>query len=195
MTQGRPKGAKAELEVAAILAEWWGGFEPGTIFKRTPGSGGWASKDAREAFGTAGDLVTTSDRFPFSVEIKRREGWAWDPLISGKKSPVWKWWRQAVTQGEEMHKVPMLWLRHNREPWAVMLPLRLLQARVEVFGSLSFNTVLDLVGGARRIWYPSELKRVDYTLVLPALLSAAAFMRVTPANWCHACGKHPAATA
>lgn len=119
----RQKGNAAEREVAKIIEHWWQPFEPEAHFVRTPLSGGWGGPSLRGTFGAAGDLMTTSKTFPFAVEVKRREGWTWGRLLKGKPSPVWDWWLQAQVQGEEMQKIPMLWLRKNREPaWHIMLP-------------------------------------------------------------------------
>lgn len=123
MTFGsRGKGASGEREAAKLLAEWWGKVEPGCQFARTPGSGGWGNPELRAGFKISGDLMTTAKRFPFSVEVKRREGWTWARLIAGKPSPVWEWWRQAQTQAREMACEPLLLFRHNRESWWAMLP-------------------------------------------------------------------------
>jgi hypothetical protein len=120
---GRQKGARAELEVAALIQTWWSRREPDVIVKRTPGSGGWASPDARAVFRTAGDLVISSTKWPWSVEIKRREAWSLERLCKGGASPVWGWWRQAGEQAREMDLRPMLWFRRSHAAWLVMLSL------------------------------------------------------------------------
>ncbi len=126
-TNGKKKGARAELEVCRSLHTWWIQVEPSVgdedlHFKRTPGSGGWAHGKGRAAFGTAADVVTNAKLFPFSVEVKHREGWAMSTFLAGKKSPVWSWWKQACTQGAETKKIPMLWFRKNHAEWIVLLP-------------------------------------------------------------------------
>lgn len=118
---GRAKGSVAEREVAALCQAWWEKHEPGCRFVRTPLSGGWGGPDVRAGFRASGDLMTTAKQFPFAVEVKRREGWGWKALLAGKLSPVWDWWRQAIRQADEMNAEPMLWLKHNREPWSLML--------------------------------------------------------------------------
>jgi Holliday junction resolvase len=123
MKNSRTKGAVAEREVAKMFEEWWGKVEPGCKFKKTPLSGGWSSPDVRREFQTSGDLVTTAKKFPFSVEVKRREKWSWASLYKGGRSPVWGWWLQAETQGAEMLKTPLLLVRHNREEWHVIFPV------------------------------------------------------------------------
>jgi len=128
-TQGagrRNKGAQGELEAARIITEWWRQIEPGCAFKRTPSSGGWGDKKVRGDFKVAGDLCTRAKHWPFTVEVKRREGWSFGTLAKGKLSPVWEWWRQCIEAAAEEDGVPMLWVRKNRQPWLVMLPERLI---------------------------------------------------------------------
>jgi hypothetical protein len=140
----RQKGAVAEREVAAILQEWWRKLEPGCRFVRTPSSGGWHGREGagvRGDFRASGDLMTTARRFPFTVEVKRREGWSDKGFLAGGRSPVWEWWTQAQAQADE-HKssimaaknegmlgvipdvvvVPMLVFRRSNEHWRVLVP-------------------------------------------------------------------------
>jgi hypothetical protein len=103
-----------------MLEAWWGQLEPDAKFARVPLSGGWGDPQLRAGFQASGDVMTTSPRFPWSVEVKRREGWVWKNLIASKKSPVWKWWRQAEGQALEMGKEPLMFFRHNNERWHIM---------------------------------------------------------------------------
>lgn len=123
----RSKGARAELEVAALLQAWWQPVQPGCRFVRTPGSGGWHGRDGAEVragFRVSGDIATTATTWPFCVEVKRREGWTMASVLAGRRSPVWGWWRQAVTAAAEGGGlVPMLVMRRNREPWQCVLPV------------------------------------------------------------------------
>lgn len=118
----RTKGNVAEREVAALIQTWWRQLEPGCAFVRTPSSGGWGTPELRGSFRVSGDLATTSTTFPFSVEVKRREGWSWTTLLAGKPSPVWGWWRQTLTAATEMKAHPMLWVRRSQQPWLVLVP-------------------------------------------------------------------------
>lgn len=123
MTNGRIKGKAAEREVAALFQAWWDPYEPGTKFVRTPMSGGWSHGDeAKEEFATAADLMTTSKTFPFSVEVKRREGWSFRRFIDGKTTPVEGWWAQTRSEARANKRIPMLWFRQNRMPWHLLLP-------------------------------------------------------------------------
>ena len=117
----REKGKIAEREVAALLERWWRLLEPDCRFVRTPQSGGWHGADVRAEFRAAGDIMTTAARFPWCIEVKRREGWAWTPLLAGKASPIWKWWEQTCRDATVVSLLPMLWFRHNREPWTILL--------------------------------------------------------------------------
>ena len=75
----------------------------------------------RAEFKAASDIMTTAARFPWCVEVKRREGWSWTTLMSNRPSPIWKWWEQSKKDARVVALAPMLWFRHNREPWAIVL--------------------------------------------------------------------------
>lgn len=148
------KGARGEIQVAKLLATWWAPIEPDARFKRTPLSGGWGDADTRGGFKVAGDICTTASRWPFTVEVKRREGWTFGTFASGKRSPVWGWWRQCIEQAGEEERIPMLWVRKNRQPWLVLLPERLLVpilVRQDVKPDLVFRCLSPFVddGGIR----------------------------------------------
>lgn len=168
---GRKKGSRAEIEVARLLGDWWGAFEPGMKFKRTPLSGGWGDADTRGGFKVAGDICTTSERWPFTVEVKRREGWSFGTLAKGRRSPVWAWWRQCIAEAAEENRTPMLWLRKNRQPWMVLLPERALATvlvRYKLKPDLVFRTLNRLVddGGIR-----------------PAMVLGERFLSLPPTVW------------
>lgn len=142
--KSRVKGASAEREVAVLLEAWWGQLEPGCKFKRTPVSGGWSSPDVRMAFQTAGDLVTTAKRFPWSVEVKRREGFDIENVRHGRRSPVWGWWEQTRKAAKEMGKEPMLWFRKNNSRWFLMLGPE--------WGNWEIGCAQEMVSESRGVW-------------------------------------------
>ena len=107
------KGNGGEREVARKLEPWWCKVEPGATFIRTPQSGGWSTPQVRQEFRASGDIMTTAVRFPFAVEVKRREGWSPANLVAGKRSPVWGWWRETIVEARELGAEPMLWVRKN----------------------------------------------------------------------------------
>lgn len=120
---GRAKGKTGEREVAKIFAEWWGELEPGCKFVSTPLSGGFSTPAMRGDMKVAGDLCTNAKKWPFTVEVKRREGWNLKRLFAGKPSPVWAWWRQCVRAAREEGRVPLLMFRKNRDAeWMLMVP-------------------------------------------------------------------------
>lgn len=121
MGGGRQKGSKAERELAKLLEGWWRELEPEAVFVRTPLSGGWGGPTQRAGFRASGDVMTTSDTFPFTVEGKRREGWNVDWFLLGRRSPVWKWWVQAEGQAEEQGGHSLLWVRKNGMHWHVIM--------------------------------------------------------------------------
>jgi hypothetical protein len=171
MAKGRPKGNRAELEVAAIIEPWWSPYEKGCRFKRTPLSGGWGDRDVRGAFNASGDLMTTAKRFPFCVEVKRRENWKLHQLEAGKRSPVWRWWRQTQEAASECSLEPMMWFRQNRRPWVVMLreffALRLTPCPRPV---MTWNTLDVDVGDA----HPIVLAASDLLALSPKHIVACA---------------------
>lgn len=119
----RTKGSRAELDVAQMFSRWCGEH-----VRRTPQSGGWSN--AR--FGVTADLVCPKKAFPFHVEVKHREGWALDDLVTGVRADhdrsVVKWWEQcwnSCPKTEDghyytLHKEPLLVFRRNHQPWLVM---------------------------------------------------------------------------
>ncbi len=118
----RNKGNVAEREVAALIQTWWRQLEPECQVCRTPSSGGWGTPELRGSFRVAGDLATDAKKFPFAIEVKRRERWHLGNFVTGKPSPVWGWWSQCQVAAAEMNAIPMLWVRRSREPWIVVLP-------------------------------------------------------------------------
>ncbi len=121
----RVKGCRGELDVAAAFARW-----SGEVVRRTPGSGGWSNAK----FGVTADLVCVNKAFPFHVEVKHREGWTLDDLVTGARSDhdksIVQWWKQCVDScpkfrqvgsATELAKEPLLVFRRNRQPWLVMM--------------------------------------------------------------------------
>lgn len=114
------KGNTAELEVARILEPWWRQLEPEATFVRTPRSGGWTQ--GRDLFDARGDLmVKGAPRFPWCVEVKRRESWSLDNFEHGRACPVWGWWIRACEDAKQAGRLPMMWTRQNRRPWIVIV--------------------------------------------------------------------------
>lgn len=115
------KGSEAERQVRDLIQAWWRQLEPECTFARTPQSGGWAAPKVRGDFKVAGDLTTTAKRWPFTLEVKRRENWSTKVLLAGRPSPAWDWWGQVLEAAAEERSHPMLWMRQSGSPWLVML--------------------------------------------------------------------------
>jgi hypothetical protein len=120
----RVKGNRGELDVAKAFSLWCG-----EIVKRTPGSGGWGG--AAE-FGTTADLVCRKKAFPFHIEVKHREGWVLDDLVTGVRKEhdksIVQWWKQC-TETCPKGKLPVLVFRRNHQPWLVMTQSELTSMR------------------------------------------------------------------
>ncbi len=123
------KGAAAELEAIRIIQPWWRRLEPQALFVRTPGSGGWKHSTSFKARGDLQVDPKTTLLFPFSVEVKKREGWS-DGLLFGRatgraagddSSPIWGWWAQVKKAAVDDGFRPMLWFTKNNAPWYVMI--------------------------------------------------------------------------
>ncbi len=127
----RVKGSRAELDVAAMFSRWCG-----EEVRRTPLSGGWSSAK----FGVTADLVCANPAFNFHVEIKHRESWVLDDLVTGVRKDhdksIVQWWKQCVEscpkQEDKANRIdnrgrvtllkePLLVFRRNRQPWLVMM--------------------------------------------------------------------------
>lgn len=125
----RRKGNRSELDVAKLFSDWCGEH-----VRRTPQSGGWSTAK----FGVTADLVCPNKAFPFHVEVKHREGWTLDDLVTGARQDhdksIVQWWKQCMDscpkiEGKRgyvvLHKEPLLVFRRNRQPWLVMFHTRL----------------------------------------------------------------------
>jgi len=126
----RVKGNRAELDVAEMFSRW-----SGEVVRRTPGSGGWSNAK----FGVTADLVCANRAFPYSVEVKHRENWVLDDLVTGVRrehdKSIVQWWKQCVDscprdaarqrdgirRDAPFAKLPLLVFRRNRQPWLVMM--------------------------------------------------------------------------
>ncbi len=110
----RTKGNRGELDVAKAFSLWCG-----ELVRRTPQSGGWSNAK----FGVTADLVCANKDFPFHVEVKHREGWTLDDLVTGVRSEhdksIVQWWKQCIDSCPT-GKLPVLVFRRNRQPWMTL---------------------------------------------------------------------------
>lgn len=103
----RTKGANFERQIAKQMSEW-------LQFKvsRTPSSGAYGTREGWSSL--SGDLMFAQD-FPFYCELKCRESWALDDVLSGK-GEFWDWWGTTFADARKHGKRPMLIAKRNRHP-------------------------------------------------------------------------------
>jgi hypothetical protein len=130
----RSKGARAERKLAKLFAVWWG-----ADFARTPLSGGFSTKQFREDWNAAGDLVTPDPSFPFCVESKHVEGWHIEQLLTAPRSDIYRWWFQTTQETPEGH-LPLLVFTRNRQPYFFIMKRDHL---VSSFTGLTIDVILN----------------------------------------------------
>lgn len=105
MTDPRAKGARTETAVRDVLRKY-----TSLQWERVPGSGALDEKH-----GLKGDLYVPNEKNLFCVEVK---GYADDHLtsaiLSSKSPQLIEFWSQAVRQGIQVSKQPLLIFKHDR---------------------------------------------------------------------------------
>lgn len=110
MVDSRDKGARAEAQAKALLKE-----KTGLKWERTPGSGA-----LNEKHGLKGDLYIPNSRNNYCVEVKHyKEEQFNTSLFTGKNPQLIDWWEQAVRQGKQVQRKPLLLFKHDRSKWFV----------------------------------------------------------------------------
>lgn len=105
MVDSRAKGAKAESDVKIILKK-----HTNLGWERTPGSGALNEKHLLK-----GDLYIPGKENLYCVEVKHYEDDHLTSQILTSKSPqLMEWWQQAVRQGIQVARKPLLIFKHNR---------------------------------------------------------------------------------
>lgn len=105
MVDSRAKGARVEAQIRDILKT-----TTGLQWERTPGSGALDPKHQLK-----GDLYVPGQNNCFCVEAK---GYAEDhltsKLLTGKNPQLIDFWKQAVRQGQQVKKQPLLIFKFDR---------------------------------------------------------------------------------
>ena len=105
MVDVRQKGATAETKARDELRKL-----TGLKWERVPGSGALDPKHLLK-----GDLYVPGEGNLYSVEVKHYKECHIDhSLISGKSPQIIEWWEQAVRQGVQVGKEPLLIFKHDR---------------------------------------------------------------------------------
>jgi Holliday junction resolvase len=105
MVDSRAKGARTETQIRDILRKY-----TGLQWERVPGSGA-----LHEKHGLKGDLYCINSNNLFCVEVK---GYAEDhltsALLTSKTPQLIEFWKQAVRQGQQVKKAPLLIFKFDR---------------------------------------------------------------------------------
>ncbi len=105
MVDVRAKGAKAETDVRDALRK-----ATGLGWERTPGSGALDPKHLLK-----GDLYVPGESNIFCVEVKHyAEDHISSQLLTSKTPQLIEWWEQAVRQGIQVSRKPLLIFKFNR---------------------------------------------------------------------------------
>lgn len=202
MAKGHIKGPVAEREVAGLIKPWWRQLEPEALFVRTPLSGGWHDEEHRKDFKATGDIMTSALKWPFDIEVKRREGWSEPEFVAGRPSPVWQWWRQCQISAWPNRNEPMLWLRRNRRPWVVLLRVTFVESLFkgravdQLPPTLCSQCIKPIAGGCvcvhprpgsgclgRPLYTWADLNAVHYGPSMPMAFYASELLLVHPSRF------------
>jgi hypothetical protein len=105
MVDPRAKGARGEIQVRDMLRQ-----STGLQWERTPGSGALDEKH-----GLKGDLYVPNKENLFCVEVKNYEGdHLTSHILTDKDPQLITWWEQAVRQGTQVGRKPLLIFKFNR---------------------------------------------------------------------------------
>jgi hypothetical protein len=110
MVDSRAKGARAEAALKKVLVG-----ATGEQWERIPASG---ALDA--VHGLKGDLYIPNKDNKYCVEAKSFKDSAINHnLVSGVGKPLLEWVEQAIRQGKQVNKKPLLMFKHDRSKWFV----------------------------------------------------------------------------
>lgn len=105
MVDSRDKGARAESAVKDKLKEL-----TGLKWERTPGSGA-----LNEKHGLKGDLYVPNEKNYYVVEVKHyKDDHLTSAVLTGKNPQLLEWWQQAIRQGKQVDKIPLLIYKYDR---------------------------------------------------------------------------------
>jgi hypothetical protein len=101
----RAKGARAETTIRDQLRKL-----TNLQWERVPSSGALDPKH-----GLKGDLYVPGEKNLYSVEVKHyEEDHLTSAILTGKSPQFFEWWAQAVRQGDQVKKIPLLIFKHDR---------------------------------------------------------------------------------
>lgn len=101
----RAKGARAETLIRDQLREL-----TGLQWERVPSSGALDPKH-----GLKGDLYVPNEKNLYVVEAKHyKDDHLTSAILTGKNPQFFEWWQQAVRQGLQVDKIPLLVFKFDR---------------------------------------------------------------------------------
>ena len=101
----RAKGARAETQVRDQLR-----ILTGHSWERVPSSGALDPKH-----GLKGDLYIPNEKNLYVTECKHyAEDHLTSSILTGKSPQFFIWWEQAVRQGKQVDKIPLLMFKYDR---------------------------------------------------------------------------------
>lgn len=110
MVDSRQKGYRAETQCKELLTKI-----TGLNWQRIPASGALS-----EVHGLKGDLYIPGENNKYCVEVKSyKESAINHLLVSGAGKPLLDWIEQAIRQGEQVNKKPLLIFKHDRSPFYI----------------------------------------------------------------------------
>lgn len=105
MVDSRAKGARGETVVRDILR-----IHTGLPWERVPSSGALDPKH-----GLKGDLYIPNEKNNYVVEVKNyEEDHLTSKLLTSKTPQLVTFWEQAVRQGKQVNKIPLLMFKFDR---------------------------------------------------------------------------------
>ena len=108
MVDSRMKGARAESAAKGMLIK-----HTGLDWQRTPGSGA-----LNAAHKLKGDLYVPDAKNKFCVEVKHyKDDHLTSKILTDKNPQILKWWEQAVRQGIQTGREPLLLFKFDRSKW------------------------------------------------------------------------------
>ena len=112
MVDSRQKGARAEAAIVKLLKQ-----DTGLNWKRVPGSGA-----LHQDHGLKGDVYVPNEHNYFCCEVKHyKDNQLTSKVLTDKNPQFLEWWNQAVRQGEQTDKIPILFFKHDRSKWFVCM--------------------------------------------------------------------------
>ena len=110
MVDSKQKGSRAELAARDELRKL-----TGIQFERTPQSGALSAVHGMKA-----DIYIPNSSNHYAIEVKHyADDHFTSKYITDKSSQLSEWWSQAVRQGEQTNKVPLLIFKFDRSKFFV----------------------------------------------------------------------------